>query len=274
MSAPDDTRAAPGPAPPVSRPPVALTVVGFVALGLLVLPLAGLLQRAPWSALPSLLGESEVLEALRVSLIVSLAATGVCVVLGLPLAFVLARRRLRFPRLVRAVVMLPMVLPPVVAGTALLFALGRRGLVGQWLDSWFGIRLPFTTAGAVVAAAFVALPFFVITVEAALRQAGGDLDEAGATLGAGPWATLAHVTLPTIRPALAAGTALAWARAVGEFGATLTFAGNFPGRTRTLPLETYLALERNPEAAVAISLVLMAVALAVLVTLRDRWMPR
>ena len=274
MSAPDDTRAAPGPAPPVSRPPAALTIVGFVALGLLVLPLAGLLQRAPWSALPSLLGESEVLEALRVSLIVSLAATGVCVVLGLPLAFVLARRRLRFPRLVRAVVMLPMVLPPVVAGTALLFALGRRGLVGQWLDSWFGVRLPFTTAGAVVAAAFVALPFFVITVEAALRQAGGDLDEAGATLGAGPWATLAHVTLPTIRPALAAGTALAWARAVGEFGATLTFAGNFPGRTRTLPLETYLALERNPEAAVAISLVLMAVALAVLVTLRDRWMPR
>ena len=274
MSAPDDTRAAPGPAPPVSRPPAALTIVGFVALGLLVLPLAGLLQRAPWSALPSLLGESEVLEALRVSLIVSLAATGVCVVLGLPLAFVLARRRLRFPRVVRAVVMLPMVLPPVVAGTALLFALGRRGLVGQWLDSWFGVRLPFTTAGAVVAAAFVALPFFVITVEAALRQAGDDLDEAGATLGAGPWATLAHVTLPTIRPALAAGTALAWARAVGEFGATLTFAGNFPGRTRTLPLETYLALERDPEAAVAISLVLMAVALAVLVTLRDRWMPR
>ena len=259
---------------PASRPPAALTVVGFVALGLLALPLAGLLQRAPWSALPELLGDSSVLDALRVSLVVSLAATAACVVLGLPLAFVLARRRLRLPRLVRAVVMLPMVLPPVVAGTALLFALGRRGLIGQWLDSWFGIRLPFTTAGAVVAAAFVALPFFVVTVEAALRQAGADLDEAGATLGAGPWATLAHVTLPTIRPALAAGTALAWARAVGEFGATLTFAGNFPGRTRTLPLETYLALERDPEAAVAISLVLMAVALAVLVTLCDRWMPR
>ena len=269
-----DNTAAPGPAPLAGRPPAALTVMGFVALGLLALPLVGLLQRAPWSALPRLLSDSSVLEALRVSLVVSLAATAVCVVLGLPLAFVLVRRRLLFPRVVRAVVMLPMVLPPVVAGTALLFALGRRGLVGQWLDSWFGVRLPFTTAGAVVAAAFVALPFFVITVEAALRQAGGDLDEAGATLGAGPWATLAHVTLPTIRPALAAGTALAWARAVGEFGATLTFAGNFPGRTRTLPLETYLALERNPEAAVAISLVLMAVALAVLVTLRDRWMPR
>ena len=273
-TSPSGTATAPGPARPVRRLPAAVTWVGFVALGLLVLPIVGLLQRAPWSSLPSILGEPEVLEALRVSLIVSLAATAACVVLGLPLAFVLARRRLRFPRIVRAVVMLPMVLPPVVAGTALLFALGRRGLVGQWLDSWFGVSLPFTTAGAVVAAAFVALPFFVVTVEAALRQAGDDLDEAAATLGAGAWATLVHVTLPTIRPALAAGTALAWARALGEFGATLTFAGNFPGRTRTLPLETYLALERNPEAAVAISLILMAVALAVLVTLRDRWMPR
>ena len=274
MSASNDIRAAVDPVPPAGRPPAALTVVGFVALGVLVLPIAGLLQRAPWSALPELLSDSSVLDALQVSLVVSLAATAACVVLGLPLAFVLARKRLRFPRLVRAVVMLPMVLPPVVAGTALLFALGRRGLVGQWLDAWFGVSLPFTTAGAVVAATFVALPFFVVTVEAALRQAGEDLDEAGATLGAGPWATLVHVSLPTVRPALAAGTALAWARAVGEFGATLTFAGNFPGRTRTLPLETYLALERDPEAAVAISLVLMAVALAVLITLRDRWMPR
>ena len=273
-SGPPTDTAALGTARPASQLPAPLAWVGFLALALLVLPIVGLLQRAPWSALPSLLGESEVLEALRVSLIVSLAATAVCVVLGVPLAFVLARRRLRFPRVVRAVVMLPMVLPPVVAGTALLFALGRRGLVGQWLDAWFGVSLPFTTAGAVVAASFVALPFFVVTVEAALRQAGDELDEAAATLGAGAWATLMHVTLPTVRPALAAGTALAWARALGEFGATLTFAGNFPGRTRTLPLETYLALERNPEAAVAISLVLMAVALAVLVTLRDRWVPR
>ena len=255
-------------------PPAALTAVGYVALGLLALPLVGLLQRAPWSALGSLLGTSEVLEALRVSLIVSLAATAACAVLGLPLALVLARRRLRFGRLVRAVVMLPMVLPPVVAGTALLFALGRRGLVGQWLHNWFGVQLPFTTTGAAIAATFVALPFFVVTVETALRQAGDDLDEAAATLGAGHWSTLVHVTLPTVRPALAAGTALAWARALGEFGATLTFAGNLGGRTRTLPLETYLALERDPEAAVAISLVLMAVALAVLIAMRDRWIPR
>ncbi len=257
-----------------SKLPATLTWVGFIAFALLALPIAGLLQRAPWSALLSILRSSDVLQALRVSLIVSVAAAAACLVLGLPLAFVLARRRLRFPRLVRAVVMLPMVLPPVVAGTALLFALGRRGLVGQWLDSWFGVSLPFTTAGAVVAAAFVALPFFVITVEAALRQAGNELDEAAATLGAGAWARILHVTLPTIRPALFAGIALAWARALGEFGATLTFAGSFGGRTRTLPLETYLALERDPEAAVAVSLILMAVALAVLVTLRDRWTPR
>ena len=259
---------------PSRRPPAPVTFVGFMALGLLALPVVGLLQRAPWSSLPTLLGDSAVLDALRVLLVVSLSSAAVCAVLGLPLALVLARRRLRFPRVMRALVMLPMVLPPVVAGTALLFALGRRGLVGQWLDSWFGVSLPFTTAGAVVAATFVAMPFFVVTVEAALRQAGDDLDEAAATLGAGPWTTLLHVTLPTIRPALAAGIALAWARALGEFGATLTFAGNFPGRTRTLPLETYLALERNPEAAVAISLMLMAVALTVLVARRDRWMPR
>ncbi|MCY4175430.1 MAG: ABC transporter permease [Acidimicrobiaceae bacterium] len=259
---------------PGGRLPSTVTLVGFVALALLALPVAGLLQRAPWSALPSILSGSEVLQALRVSLTVSLAATAVCAALGLPLALVLARLRLRFPRLIRALVMLPMVLPPVVGGTALLFALGRRGLAGQWLDSWFGISLPFTTAGAVTAAAFVALPFFVVTVETALRQAGTELDEAAATLGAGAWARILHVTLPTLRPALLAGVALAWARALGEFGATLTFAGSFAGRTRTLPLETYLALERDPEAAVAVSLVLIAVALAVLVTLRDRWTPR
>ncbi len=257
-----------------SRPPRILTAVGFVALVLFVLPLLGLLQRAPWSSLPRLLSEATVLEALRVSLLVSLTATGASVLLGLPLAFVLARRQLRFPRIVRATVMLPMVLPPVVAGTALLFALGRQGLLGRLLHSWLGISLPFSTTAAVIAATFVALPFFVVTVESALRQSGGELDEASATLGAGPWSTLVHVTLPTIGPALGAGTSLAWARALGEFGATLTFAGNFPGRTRTLPLETYLALERDPEAAVATSLVLVAVALVVLVTLRDRWLLR
>ena len=259
---------------PVNRNPALVSAVGLLALGLLVLPVLGLAQRAPWSALPGLLRDPAVADALGVSLAVSGLATAACVVLGLPLALLLARSRLRPLRLIRAFVMLPMVLPPVVAGTALLFALGRRGLVGQWLDSQFGVSLPFTTAGAAVAAAFVAMPFFVITVESALLQAGTDLEEAGACLGAGRWANLFHVSLPAVRPALLSGAALAWARAVGEFGATLTFAGSFPRRTRTLPLETHLALETRPEAAVAISLVLLAVALAVLVALRDRWMPR
>ncbi len=257
----------------VGESPVVVRVLAFVALGLLVLPLVALVQRAPWSSLWSLLADAAVVEALRVSLVVSLAATVVCVVLGLPLALMLARSRARAMRLLRAVVLVPMVLPPVVGGTALLFALGRRGLVGQWLHSWFGITLPFTTAGAVVAAVFVSMPFFVITVESAVRQAGVNHEEAGAALGAGPWAGLIHVTLPAVRPALVAGAALAWARALGEFGATITFAGSFPGRTRTLPLETYLALERDPAAAVAISLVMLVVALAVLVALRDRWTP-
>ena len=254
--------------------PASVTLAGLGALALLAVPAIGLLWRAPWSSLTEVLLDPAVIDALRVSLIVSLAATAACLVLGLPLAFMLARSRMPLLRVVRAVVMLPMVLPPVVAGTALLFALGRRGLVGQWLNKALGISLPFTTTGATVAAAFVALPFFVITVESALHQAGGEFEEAGATLGAGRWANLLYVSLPAIRPAVAAGAALAWARALGEFGATLTFAGSFPGRTRTLPLETYVALETQPEAALAISLLLLAVALTVLVALRGRWLSR
>lgn len=256
---------------PPTRAPLALVGPAVLAVGLLTLPLVGLLQRAPWSDLGTLLTHRSVTDALRVSMVVSISATIACVVLGLPLAWSLARLDIPLPRLVRALVVLPMVLPPVVGGTALLFALGRRGLAGQWLDAWFGITLPFTTAGAVVAATFVALPFFVTTVEAGLRQAGTDLDEAAATLGAGRWATFVHVTLPTVRPAIGAGIALAWARALGEFGATITFAGNLPGRTRTLPLETFVALERDPEAAIAISMVLLAVSLFVLIAMRERW---
>lgn len=254
--------------------PAPLVVLGVVALALLGLPIVALLVRMPWSSLADLLGDEAVIEALRVSLLVSSTATVVCVLAGLPLSFLLARTRLRFPRAIRTLVLLPMVLPPVVGGTALLFALGRRGLVGQWLYSWFGLSLPFTTTGAVVAASFVALPFFVTTVEAALRGAGTDAEEAGSTLGAGPWANFALVSLPSIRSALAAGVALTWARAMGEFGATISFAGNLPGRTRTLPLQTFLALEQNPEAALAISLVMLVLSFAVLVTLRDRWVPR
>jgi molybdate transport system permease protein len=166
-----------------------------------------------------------------------------------------------------------MVLPPVVGGTALLFALGRRGLVGQWLDRWFDITLPFTMAGAVVAATFVALPFYVMTVEGALRTMGDDLEQMAGTLGAPPLTVLRRITLPRLLPAMGAGLALAWARALGEFGATITFAGNLPGRTRTLPLATFQALESDPEAALALSLVLLAVSLVVLLPTRDRWLP-
>jgi molybdate transport system permease protein len=197
-------------------------------------------------------------------------------VLGTPLAWALGRTDLPGRRIVRALVVLPMVLPPVVGGTALLFALGRRGLVGQWLDRWFGLTLPFTLSGAIVAATFVALPFYVIAVEGALRTARRELDDLegiASTLGAPPFTVLRRITLPRLLPAMGAGLALAWARALGEFGATITFAGNLPGRTQTLPLATFLALQSEPERALALSLVMLVVALAVLLPMRDRWLP-
>lgn len=254
-----------------SKPPLLLVIMAALALGLLALPLVGMLQRMPWSTLGEVLGESSVNEAIRVSLTVSVAATCFCIILGLPLAWVLARVEFRGRRVVRALVLLPMVLPPVVGGTALLFALGRRGLVGQWLDQWFGVTLPFTTAGAVVAATFVSLPFFVIAVESALTQLDQTYEETASSLGATPLRTFRAVTLPMIRPAILAGAALSWARALGEFGATITFAGDSPGRTRSLPLEIFIALETQPERALVLSFLLVAVSLLVLVGLRGRW---
>ncbi len=254
--------------------PVTLLVPAILAVLVLVVPLLGLLQRAPWSSMGSRLVDDTVLEAVRVSLIVSFSAAGLCLVLGLPLAWVLARTDFPFRRLVRAVVLLPMVLPPVVAGTALLIALGRRGLVGQWLDNWFGVTLPFTTAGTILAATFVALSFFVTTVESALTAQGRDLEEAAAVNAAGPLTAFLTVTMPSIRGAVGAGLALCWARALGEFGATITFAGNLGGRTRTLPLQIFLDLESDPESAVAISVLLLATSLGVLIALRGRWLTR
>ena len=255
------------------RAPRSVLVVATLTVAFLALPVLALLQRAPWSGLVDLLRRREVVDALGVSLLVSMVAAGIVLVLGTQLAWVLARVDVPFRRLVRALVILPMVLPPVVGGTALLFALGRRGLAGQWLERWFDLTLPFTTAGAVVAATFVALPFFVITVEGALRTSGDDLEQVASTLGADPLTVLRRITLPRLLPAMGAGLALAWARALGEFGATITFAGNLPGRTRTLPLATFQALESDPEAAVALSLVLLVVSLAVLLPTRHRWLP-
>ena len=256
-----------------TQAPRSVLVVAVLGIAFLALPVVGLLQRAPWSSLDDLLGRRAVLDALRVSLTVSAVAAAIVVVLGTPLAWMLVRVDIPMRRLVRALVVLPMVLPPVVGGTALLFALGRRGLVGQWLDRWFDITLPFTMAGAVVAATFVALPFYVMTVEGALRTMGDDLEQMAGTLGAPPLTVLRRITLPRLLPAMGAGLALAWARALGEFGATITFAGKLPGRTRTLPLATFQALESDPEAALALSLVLLAVSLVVLLPTRDRWLP-
>ena len=252
--------------------PWPLAAPATIAVIFLLLPLAGLLTRAPWRGLPDLLNQSEIRSALRLSLLSATMATGLSVLFGVPLAWVLARSSRRGINLLRALVTLPLVLPPVVGGVALLLALGRRGLVGQYLDSWFGLTLPFTTAGVVVAETFVAMPFLVVTVEGALRSANRGLEEAAATLGARPFTTFRRVTLPLIAPSLVAGSVLCWARALGEFGATITFAGNFPGRTETMPLAVYLALESNPGAAVALSLVLLAVSVTALVLLRERWL--
>jgi molybdate transport system permease protein len=225
----------------------------------------------PWSDLPTLLADDLVTDALRLSLLTSLAATLIAVVVGIPLAWIMAR--LDFPgrSLVRALVTLPLVLPPVVGGAALLFALGRRGLVGEPLNQATGLLLPFSTWGVVVANTFVAMPFLVITVEGALRNLDERYEGAASSLGAGRWTVLRRVTLPMIGPSLLAGLVLTWARAFGEFGATITFAGNLQGRTQTLPLAVFVALEGDRDIAVALSLVMVVVSLAVLIGLRERW---
>jgi molybdate transport system permease protein len=231
-----------------------------------------LLIRAPWSTLPQRLTEPGVLAALRLSLITASLATVLCLLLGVPLAWILARSALPGRRLIRALVTVPLVLPPVVGGVALLLVFGRRGLVGEWLDATFGFSLPFTTTGVVLAEAFVAMPFLVISVEGALRGADARYEEAAATLGASRWTAFRRVTLPLIAPGVAAGAVLCWARALGEFGATITFAGNFPGRTQTMPLAVYLALEQDLDAAIVLSLVLLVVSVVILAALRDRWL--
>jgi molybdate transport system permease protein len=247
-------------------PPAAL------ALAFLVLPLVALVQRAPWSSLPDRLTEPLVTEALRLSLVSAVAATAISLVVGVPLAWMLARTDIPGRSLVRAVVILPMVLPPVVGGAALLFAFGRRGLIGGPVYDGTGLLLPFSLWGVIAANTFVALPFLVVTVEAGLRSADRRYEDAAATLGAGRWTVFRRVTLPMVAPSVVAGAVLCWARALGEFGATVTFAGNLQGRTQTMPLAVFLTLESDRDAAIALSLVLVAVSLAVLVPLRDRWL--
>ncbi len=253
------------------RTPIPIVVLAVIAVVFFALPLLALLQRVPWSDVGDLFTASAPREALLLSLLTSVIATTCALVLGLPLAWVLARTQLPGRHVIRAVCTLTMVLPPVVAGVALLAALGRRGLIGASLNDWFGIRLPFTTPAVVIAQVFVAMPFLVLTVESALHSTDRTVEDAARTLGASPWTVIRRVTLPAVRPAILSGLVLTWARALGEFGATVTFAGNFPGTTRTLPVATYLALESDVDQAVLMSVLLMVVSFVVLVSMRDRW---
>ncbi|MGN6687289.1 MAG: ABC transporter permease [Actinomycetales bacterium] len=261
-----------GPAALRGSVPAALAAPAAIGVVFLLLPLAGLVVKAPWPRLAPLLTSTAALDALRLSLTSALAATALSLVLGVPLAWVLARTAFPCQRLVRALVTLPLVLPPVVGGIALLLAYGRRGLVGAPLQAVVGISIPFTPTAVVLAETFVAMPFLVVTVEGALRSSNLGLEEAAATLGAGRLYVLRRVTLPLVAPSLAAGAVLCFARALGEFGATLTFAGSLPGRTQTLPLLVYQDLAAgDSDAAIALSLVLLAVSVTVLLSLRDRW---
>ncbi|MFH9134672.1 ABC transporter permease [Streptomyces sp. NPDC017524] len=254
-----------------ARAPLLLTVPALLAVAFLMLPLAGILVRTSWGALGAHLTAEATTEALRLSLLVSLWALGLSLLLGVPLAWLLARVPFPGKAFVRSLVLLPMVLPPTVGGVALLLAFGRRGLLGPWLEDTFGVTLPFHTSGAVLAATFVAMPFLVISLEGALGGLRPRYEETAASLGASPVRVFLTVTLPMVAPGLIAGAALTWARALGEFGATITFAGNLPGTTQTLPLQVYLLLQDSPEAATSVSLLLLAIAMIVLIALRGRW---
>jgi molybdate transport system permease protein len=256
--------------PALGRPPAVLVVPAGVAVVLLVAPLVALVVSTPWSTFFSHLVSEPVRDALRLTALTSVLAVAACLVLGTPLAWLLARVTFRGRAVLRALVALPLVLPPVVAGVALTAALGRSGVLGAHLP----FTIPYTTAGVVVAHTFVALPFYVLAVEGALRTAGGRLDLVAATLGADRWTAFRRVTLPLALPGVAAGAALSWARSLGEFGATITFAGNYPGTTQTMPSLVYTELQRDPDVARTLSVVLLLASLAVLLLLRDRWLVR
>jgi len=254
--------------------PRLLWVPAGLALAFLVLPLVALVAQVPWGQFGQVVAGSDVGQSLALSLGAGAAATGLSVLLGVPLAWVLARSVEWNPilrRLLRAFVTVPLVLPPVVGGIALVLLLGRTGLIGTFLRVWFGIQIPFTTPAVVISETFVAMPFLVLSVEGALRGADRRLEDAAETLGASRWMIFRRITLPLIAPGVAAGAVLSFARALGEFGATITFAGDFPGVTRTMPIAAYIALESDPGSAYVIAIILLAVAIAVLFALRDRW---
>jgi molybdate transport system permease protein len=248
-----------------------LLLLGALAMLFFIFPLAGLITGAPWGHIASVITSKAALQALELSIVASLASTGLALIFGFPLAWLLARGNFRGKGLVRGLTTLPMVLPPVVGGIALLLAYGRKGFIGRPLENATGITLPFTLAGVIVAESFVAMPFFVITVESGLRSMNRRLEDAARSLGANRRTVFLRVTLPLIWPSLAAGTVLTWARALGEFGATITFAGNLPGVTQTMPLAIYISQSSNQtDQAIALSLILVLVSLVVMIFRRDR----
>jgi molybdate transport system permease protein len=253
-----------------SNVPVPLWIPAVAALALVILPVLGLFARTDLTRLPALLTSPVALDALSLSLRTGLVSTALSLVLGGPLALVLARSRMRGARVIRALVLLPVVLPPVVGGLALLYLLGRTGPLGHLLDIAFGVSLPYTTAAVVLAQTFVAMPFLVLGLEGALRTAGARYEQVAATLGASPWLAFRRVTVPLLLPALGSSLVLAFSRAMGEFGATITFAGSLEGTTQTLPLAVYTTAQSDVDSAVAMSLLLVVVALVVIVVARPK----
>lgn len=241
----------------VPRWVIVLAVIGGAFV---LLPLVGILTHIDWAHFWSLITLSSSVDALELSLVTAAASTALCILFGVPIAVVLARTSFPGQGIVRALVLLPLVLPPVVGGIALLYTYGRFGLLGSTFG-FFGIQIAFSTAAVILAQTFVAMPFLVLSFEGALRSAGTQYEAIAATLGASPTTVLRRVTLPMLGPALVSGAILSFARALGEFGATLTFAGSLQGTTQTLPLDLYFQLENDPTAAVALSLVLVAVAI-------------
>lgn len=254
--------------------PLLFWIPAVLAVLFIALTFLGLLINIPWSDIFSFITNSTVRQALRTSLIVSFLAAFFSGILGLPLALLIHKSTGIIRTSLRSLIFLPLVLPPVVGGTALLFAFGRNGLFGKWLYDWTGITLPFTTAGAVLAAIFVALPFFVLSAETALLQTNPELEESAQAIGANGFKMFSKVIFPQILPGVLTGLLLSWARALGEFGATITFAGNLAGRTQTLPLAVFETLEsgRSNE-ALAISLLLMLIGAIVLILFQSRWIP-
>jgi len=253
------------------RLPITVAVAAVLGAAVMVVPLLGLVVRAPWPAMGAILTDPATLGALGLSLVTATIATVITLVLGVPLAVVLARPGFRAAGVLRALVTVPLVLPPVVGGVALFAAAGRTGLLGQPVYALTGWALPFTPAAVVLAQVFVAMPFLVLTAEGALRGVDQRLVDAARSLGASPAVALRRVVLPLVRPSLVSGAVLAWARALGEFGATITFAGNFPGTTRTLPLLVYAELQSDATRAIGVALIMFAVTVLVLVAVSRRW---